>query len=361
MSELAAMPAGFRVYVGTRGSGRTYVHPLRFELERLRADGEPVEAVNPSFGVFHSNGHHLYVVNEIGKSGTDQAGSVSAFAIEQDTGGLELLNTLSTGGAAPCHVSVSADGRHLFVANYWGGSIAVFSLQSDGRLGARTAFIEHQGGATGNGRDPGSHAHSIRLDPTGSRVVVADLGRDELLVYNYDGTTGHLAPHAPAAFPLSPGAGPRHFVFGCEGRRAFVVNELNSTIAVLAYDADSGIFNALQSVTTRLPDAVCENTAAEIALSPDGCHLYASNRGDDTIAIYEVDGRAGTLGLVGYQPSGGRTPRHFALDPSGRHLLVANQGSNTVAVFARDPSHGRLTLTAPPWVVPSPVWVGIAP
>jgi 6-phosphogluconolactonase len=363
MSELAAKPDGFKVYVGTRGSGRTYVHRLRFgsEFGCLRADGEPMEAVNPSFGVFHPNGHTLYVVNEVGKSRTDQAGSVSAFAIDKETGGLEFLNTLSTGGAAPCHVSVSANGRHLFVANYWGGSIVVFSLQFDGRLGARTAFVEHQGGARGSGRDPGPHAHSIRLDPVGRRVVVADLGRDELITYSYDEATGHLAPHEPAVFPLSRGAGPRHFVFACEGRRAFIVNELNSTIAVLAYDADSGIFNVLQSVSTRLRDAVGENTAAEIALSPDGRHLYASNRGDDTIVIYEVEGRVGTLGLAGCEPSYGRTPRHFALDRTGRHLIVANQGSNTVTVFARDPSHGRLTLAAPPYVVQSPVWIGVAP
>ncbi|MBV9219194.1 MAG: lactonase family protein [Methylobacteriaceae bacterium] len=353
----------FRLIVGTRGPGRNHLHRLRFSVKsgRVCRDGEPAEAVNPSFGAFHPDGHVLYVVNENGRSRSDPAGSVSAFAIDKGTGALCLLNSLSSGGAAPCHVSIAPTGRHLFVANYWGGSIAAFAIAPDGSLDSQVAFVQHEGGTRDRGRDPGPHAHAIRLDPWGRHVVVADLGRDEILLYTYDATTGGLAAHEPAAFALAPGAGPRHFTFDRDGRHAFVINELNSTLDVLAYDAARGSFRPLQSLSTRASNAGGENAAAEVALSPDGRHLYASNRGDDTIAICEVDQDSGLLRRLAHQPSLGRKPRHFALDREGSHLVLANQGSDTIVVFARDPADGGLAPAAPPYAVPAPVWVGIAP
>jgi 6-phosphogluconolactonase len=351
-----------RIYLGNRGPGETFIRRLRLDpaAGRLAAEGEPTPAANPSFIALHPSGRFLYAVDETGMSRTDPGGAVAALAVDPETGALRPLNRQPSGGASPLHLAFDAAGRHLFVSNYWGGSVAVLPIAPDGTLGPASALVRHEGGATAPGRDPGPHAHSLQLDEAGRFAVVADLGRDELLVYRFDPDRGTLARHEPGGVAMAPGAGPRHFVFHPDGRHGYVVNELDSTVTLLAYEPATGRLTAQQTLTTLPAGVAGSNAAAEIAVSPDGRFLYASNRGHDSLAIYAIAPGSRTLAPVGHQPTFGRTPRHFAIDPSGRHLVVANQDSDSVVLFAIDRESGRLAALGSPLTVSRPFCVVLA-
>lgn len=347
-----------RVYVGTYTTGESKgIYRLRLDLATgtLSLAGEPTAATNPSFLALHPTGRFLYAVNEIGESREDKGGAVSAFTVDPRTGSLTFVNEQPSGGASPCHVSLDKPGRHLLVANYWGGSVAVLPLGPDGRLGPATALVQHaaRGGATPSRGGP--HAHSIDLDAANRFAVVADLGLDELLVYRFDPAQGTLAPNQPPAARLAPGAGPRHFAFHPDGTHGYVINELNSTITALAYDAGAGVLTELQTLSTLPVGFAARNSTAELVVRPDGRFLYGSNRGHDSIAIFAVDAGTGRLTPLGHESTRGRTPRNFAIDPTGAYLLAANQDSDSIAVFRIDAEQGRLAPLGSPFHVPRPV------
>jgi 6-phosphogluconolactonase len=351
-----------RIYVGTRGPGETFIRRLRLDRTdgSLAAEGEPTPAANPSFLALHPSGRFLYAVDETGMSRSAPDGAVAAFAVDPRSGALRPLNKRPSGGASPLHLSFDSAGRFLFVSNYWGGSVAAFPVAPDGTLGPASALVRHDRGATAPGRDPGPHAHSLRLDAADRFAVVADLGRDELLVYRFDPARGTLTRREPAGIALAPGAGPRHFVFHPDGRHGYVVNELDSTVTMLAYDAASGGLTALQTVPTLPAGFAGANAAAEVAISPDGRLLYASNRGHDSLAIFTVADHSRRLTPAGHQPTMGRTPRHFAIDPSGAYLVAANQDSDSVIVFSIDRASGRLSPVGAPLGVKRPFCIVLA-
>ncbi|HET7293878.1 MAG TPA: lactonase family protein [Vicinamibacteria bacterium] len=357
-SSATPAPASVRVYVGTYTSGESRgIYRLRLDLATgtLTPEGEPAPAVDPSFLALSADGTRLYAVNETGQSRDDAPGAVSAFAVDAATGALTLLNKVSSGGAAPCHLSLDREGRHVLVANYWGGSVAVFALESDGRLGRQTAFVQHEG-ENPTPRDPGPHAHAIHVDPAGRHSLVTDLGLDTLFVYGFDPGRGALAPE-PAPVALGPGAGPRHLAFHPDGRFVYVINELSSTITAFAYAA--GAARELQTVSTLPAGFGGKNSTAEVAVSPDGRFLYGSNRGHDSLAIFAIDAASGKLTPVGHQPTRGRHPRHFALDPTGAYLIAANRDSDNLAVFRVDRRTGRLEPVGEPLRLPRPVCVRV--
>jgi len=347
-----------RVYVGTYTSGESKgIYRLQLDLATgaLTPDGEPTPTVNPSFLARHPNGRFLYAVNETGESRADKSGGVSAFAVDAASGALTLLNQQPSGGPAPCHLWVDKRGRHLLVANYWDGSVSVLPIGADGRLGAATARIQHEGKSVNPERQEGPHAHSVTLDPANRFAFVADLGTDKLAVYRYDGAKGTLTPHQPPAVTLAPGAGPRHFTFHPGGRHAYVINELLSTVTTFDYDAAAGKLTERQTLTTLPAGAAGINTTAEVVVHPNGKLLYGSNRGHDSLAIFTIDPATGTLTAAGHQPTLGKEPRNFAIDPSGTFLLAANQNSDSVVVFRIDPVRGRLDPVGSPTRVPQPV------
>jgi 6-phosphogluconolactonase len=358
-----ATPAPLRVYVGTYTTGDSVgIYRLRLDGSSgaLTAEGEPTQSVNPSFLALHPGGRFLYAVNELGESRGDEGGAVSAYAVDPATGGLTLLNQRPSGGAAPCHLSLDAEGRYLFVANYWGGSVSVFPVGADGRLGPASGFVQHEGPSPTPREDMGPHAHFVALDPAQRFAVVADLGLDAVFVYRFDRDAGRLGPD-PFEFGLAPGAGPRHFTFHPDGRHAYVIDELDSTIVAFDYDAAAGTLEAIQTVSTKPRGFARHNDTAEIAVRPDGRFVYGSNRGHDSIAIFAVDGSTGKLAPAGFQSTRGRTPRSFAIDPTGTFLLAANQDSDSVAVFRIDPSTGALVPVGDPVSVPRPVCLLPAP
>ena len=197
-------------------------------------------------------------------------------------------------------MTIDKEGRHAIVANYWGGTVEVLPIQADGRLGPPSTVVRHQGRGPSPGRQAEPHPHSINLDAANRFAFVADLGLDQVVAYAYDGGKGLLAPHDDGHVSrLAPGAGPRHLAFHPDGRQAYVINELDSTITRLAYDAGAGTLKAVQTVSTLPAGFKGKNSTAEVVVHPDGKLLFGSNRGHDSIAIFTIDGPTGALKAAG--------------------------------------------------------------
>jgi 6-phosphogluconolactonase len=312
------------------------------------------EIANPSFIALHPNARVVYAVGELGEFQGQKAGAVHAFALDRTAGKLTLLNSQSTGGPGPCHLVADPTGKSLIAVNYSGGSVAVFPLEANGSLGARSAFVQHSGSSVNSRRQEGPHAHSVNLSKNNRWAVVADLGVDEYIVYAFDAAKGTVA-RSSAAKPKA-GAGPRHFAFHPSYRFAYGVNELNSTVSVFQWDEEKGVLTEIQAITT-LPEGYSgDTTCAEILVHSNGKSVYASNRGHDSIASFSV-GADGKLTATGHTSTGGKTPRNFRLDPTGRWLVAANQNSANLVTLKIDPVKGTLTPAGQPVRVPFPVCI----
>lgn len=357
-------PGKMRVYVGTYTGPKSrgiYLLELDLSTGTLVSKGLAAATVNPSFLAIHPNRKFLYAANEVGDFQGQKTGSVSGFAIDAKSGLLTPLNVAPSGGGDPCYVVVDPTGRNLLVANYSGGSVEVVPIGTDGKLGSPSSVIQHRGQGADPFRQSGPHAHSIDLDASGRVAIAADLGLDKLLIYRLDAENGRLTPNQPAFVAMSPGSGPRHFAFHPDGRHAFAINEMASTLNAFDYDPASGALQVTQSVTSRGSGGEPGNSTAEILVHPSGKFVYGSNRGDDTLAIFAVDPVSGKLSVVGHHPTGGKTPRSFGIDPTGKYLIAANQNSDSLVVFQIDPTSGRLAPVGKPVEVPSPVCVKFLP
>ncbi|MBI5833059.1 MAG: lactonase family protein [Armatimonadetes bacterium] len=358
-----AQPAGkdsMLVYIGTysqRGSEGVYVYRFDAGNGTLTDTGYRGKVASPSFVATNADGTRLYAANE---DWSKPQGSVSAFAVDPATGALTLLSQASAKGSGPCHVAVAPSGRLVVAANYGSGSVVSLPLGSNGEVLEAADLVQHEGKGPNPKRQEKVHAHSATFDPTGGRVYVCDLGIDKIMIYRPD-EQGKLVPNAPAFAAVHPGAGPRHMAFAPNGRFAYVINELDSTITCFAYDAVTGALTEVEHVPTLPADWQGSSTCADIHLDPSGKFLYGSNRGHDSIAVYAVAQDTGRLTLVQHQSTGGRTPRNFALDPSARWLIAANQDTDDLVVFSVDAATGKLTQQGQPVKVPAPVCVRFAP
>ena len=293
------------------------------------------ESDNPSYLAIHPGGRFLYAVNEVGDWKGEKSGAVSAFAIEP-SGQLRLINQLSSHGADPCHVSLTASGSHVLVANYSGGNISSYAVGSQGEL-KEGSTVADKGDHGPHANQNAAHAHFILEGPTPGLIYVADLGLDKVLLYDLDPGTSQLKPHAAAPFAavLPPGSGPRHLAIHPNKKFLYTNNELSTAASVFARDPTTGVIKepAVQTISTiPLPYGKRSNNA-EIQISADGRFAYVSNRGHDSIAAFAVDESTGKLTFLNATASGGREPRDFKIDPSGRFLLVAHQNSDDVVVF----------------------------
>jgi len=349
-------------YVGTyteEGSKSKGIYAYRFDADtgQITSLGLAAETTNPSFVALNPNGRFLYAVNEVQNYEGPNSGGVSAFSIDRSTGKLTFLNEVPSRGADPCYITLDRTGKYVLVANYTGGSIAVFPVLEDGKLGGASAFMQHTGRGANPARQEKAHAHSIDLSPDNRFAMVDDLGLDELLVYKFDSATGSLTPNNPPFAKLDPGAGPRHFALSPSGKFAYVVAEMHSTVTVFSNDEKTGTLQPLQTISTLPKDFTGQNDDAEIEMYPSGKFLYASNRGSDTITEFAIDPDKGTLTPVAYTPTQGKIPRSFEIDPTGKFLFAANQKSDSIVVFRIDPKTGRLTPTGQVLDVGSPVCV----
>jgi 6-phosphogluconolactonase len=354
------------VFVGTYTRGRNAGKGI-YRLELDPATGQlshlavAAELANPSFLAIHPSHHYLYAVSEVADAGGKPGGAVSGFTLDPKTGNLTPINSSSTQGAGPCHLTVDRSGKNVLAANYSGGSCCVLPLTPDGKLGPASTFIQFHGSSVNPERQKEPHAHSVNLDAANRFAFVADLGTDKIMVYRFDPDKGTLTPNDPPAYNGPPGAGPRHFAFHPDGKHAYVINELASTITALKYDADKGVLTAIKSVSTLPEGWQGSNTTAEVQVHPSGKFVYGSNRGQDSIAVFTVDPATGGLTPAGHASQGIKVPRNFGIDPTGKYLIAANQDGNSLMVFRIDQSTGALTPTGSTVEVPRPVCVKMIP
>jgi len=358
-TPLPAKP--YRAYVGTYTAKTNSKGIYEFQLDggtgKISAAEVAGDTKDASWVVVHPSGKYLYSVNEMGKAST-----VSAFAIDSRNGKLTQLNQLPSLGEDPCYLSFDRTGKFLFVANYTSGTVAVFPILADGKLGEHTG-LEQDSGTLGPNkeRQDGPHAHFIAPSQQNRFVYVADLGLDRVLVYKFDSAKGALAQvGTKASAELKPGTGPRHIAFSSDEKFIYVVGEMESTVTVFANERQE-IFRAIQTERMLASGFSGRNDAAEIEIHPNGKFLYASNRGQDSIVVYSIDRRTGMLTPVADVPTGGKEPRHFAIDPTGHFLLAENQLSDSIVEFRIDLATGKLTPTGESLSVPSPVCLVFGP
>ena len=311
---------------------------------------------NPSFLALDPDHSHLYCVH-----GGDTYSQVSAFAIDRATGRLTFVNSQPSGGHNPVGLSVSSAAPFLVVANYGAGTVGCLPVNADGSLGPPTDVVTLVGEPGPHPKEQtSSHPHHIPFDPACRFFVVPDKGFDRTFVFRVDPATGKLVPGGTPSVRARPGAAPRHAAFHPSAPYAYVINELDSTVTTFGYDAERGALDERQVISTLPPDFSGRSTTAEIWVAPSGQFVYGSNRGHDSIVIFAVDERDGTLTPVGWEPSGGKTPRYFGLDPSGTFLYAANQGSDTIVTFRVDQDKGTLTPTGQVIETDSPVCIVFA-
>lgn len=331
-----------------------------FEVDRVTGAMTPYDVVkmgtSPSCLVFNAAKTHLYSANETERIGEDEAGSVSAFAINPADGRLKLLNSVSSGGKGPTYLSLHPSGRFLFVANYFGGSVSVLPVNADGSLGTATDVRKDAGTVgpkTAKNAPPGSfalsghdqtHAHMIEPDPSGRFVLSVDLGLDQILSWKFDDQKGVLTPNDPAHISFPAGDGPRHFAFHPNKRWFYSLQEEGSNIVLLDYDGDKGSLAPRQTISSLPPGFAGSNFCSEIMVSSDGRFVYAGNRLHDSIAIFSV-GDEGKLTFVTEEWTHGNYPRSFNFDPTGKFLYCCNQRADNIAVFRVDSKTGGLTFT----------------
>jgi 6-phosphogluconolactonase len=337
---------------------------LGIYLFRVEADGDltpikvfttpspsptSVSATNPSWLSFNPDKTHLYVANEISNFNGTTTGAVSAFSVNQVDGELTFLNTVSSQGAGPAHLSVDPSGKYVLVANYGGGNVAVIPILAGGFLGAATDVQADVntcssgpcpvGPIIAENAPPGSfarsghnapHAHMIETDPAGNFAIATDLGLDIVIIWTFDRTMGKLL--APQTFPTSLGAGPRHFAFHPNGVWFYLLNEESSTLAFMRYNAATGSLQLVEEISTLPEGFVGTNFTSEIMVSPNGRFIYAANRLHDTIAIFSIK-RNGRPELIDEEWTRGDYPRSFNIDPTGEYMYVCNQRSDAVTTF----------------------------
>ena len=338
------------------GNGRgIHLFQVNRETGALTPDGIYEMGTSPSCLALDKSGTRLYSANETDRVGKDKDGTVSAFSIKRSDGRLELLNTVSSGGAGPTFVSVHPSGRFVLVANYFGGSVAVLPILADGRLGAATD-VKIPSGKLGPARaanaPPGSfafsghdrtHAHMIQADPSGRFVLHVDLGLDKIFVWKFDEQKGVLTPGDPPAVSLPAGDGPRHFHFHPNGRWFYSIQEEGSTIVFFDWDAATGRLASRQTISTLPRGFAGSNFCSEILVSDDGKFVYAGNRLHDSVGIFSI-ATNGTLKWVGDEWTRGNYPRSFNFDPTGQFFYCCNQRADNIAVFRVDRHTGGLNF-----------------
>ncbi len=346
------------VYVGTYTSSQSkgiYLCRLDAATGKLDLVGPVAEEKNPSFLAIHPSKRYLYSVSEVDRHEGKRTGSVSAYAINPQTGGLTFINRPISHGMLPCYVTVDATGKYVLTANYTSGTVAMFPIEADGRLGEASDVIQHKGKGPNAGRQEGPHAHSFMIDAANRFAFSPDLGIDKVMIYRLDLERGKLIANDPPSAPVPPGAGPRHIAFHPNGTFAYVINEMGCSMTAFAYDAAKGSLKAIETVSTLPGDWKGTSHCADVHVHPSGKFVYGSNRGHDSIAIFRIDPDNGTLKAIGHESTRGKTPRNFNLTPDGKFLLAANQDTDNIVVFKIDAETGLLTPTASEVKVPMPV------
>jgi 6-phosphogluconolactonase len=353
----ASSAADNYVFFGTHRAGKN----LGFSISHFNSETgsltKPVFALEtpaPAYFIIHPDGKHIYSCNSGSLKDFAPCGGVSAYSFDPPTEKISLINTISSSGGDPSYISFDTHFKHLLVANYQGGTFAVFSINPDFSVGPRTALIQDTGHSIDPARQTHAYAHSIRLDPTNQFAIAADLGLDKVFVFHYDPTLGTLIANNPPNINVPPGLGPRHTVFHPNGKWMYLITEMGGMILQFNWDAEKGTLTQQQIISAAPADNKIPNASAEITIHPNGHFLYATDRGPNLIAVFAINPQTGNLSLIEHTPTQGKTPRNFSFDPSGQWLLVTNHDSNNAVIFKVDPDTGKLTPTGDPVAVPYP-------
>ena len=342
------------VFISAFAAGeKAGLHAFTFDLEKgmLKPLHRTTDIQNPFFIVVSPDKRFLYAI-DAEKFGGDEDENVAAYALEGHTGRLKRLNHQSARGTASCYLDVDATGKSVLVANYSSGSVASLPVKIDGSLGEAASFFRHSGSSADPQRQKGPNAHSFVVSPDGKHALAADLGIDKIMIYKLDAATAKLAPNEAQHFAkLTPGSGPRHLTFHPGGKLVYVINELANTITVFDWKAAEGTLKQKQTIATLPADFTGKSYTADLKITPDGKHLYGTNRGHDSIASYRI-ADDGTLTLLAIQPSGGKGPQNLLVTPDGQWLLCANMPGNNVVAFKIEATSGAITAHGEPVEVP---------
>lgn len=331
------------VYFGSRsleaGNG---IVAARFDAKtgRLSPVGIVAEVTKPAWLLAHPKLPVLYSVSEVSNESR-----VFAFSRDPSNGKLTLINSVASGGGGATHLTFDEAAKALFVAHYGTGHVSWLPTADDGRLGIPNSVQSNYGTGPNQQRQTSPHAHGVVVDPSGRYVLAADLGADRVFVYGFDPATRQLVPAAQPFGTAEPGSGPRHLTFHPNGQFLFLVTEMAAEVVSYRWDAKQARLQHIQTLSMDEPTFTEQKSAAHIAISRDGRFVYASSRGTNTIAVFAVNSKDGTMRLVQRISSQGKTPWDFSIDPTGRWMLVANSNSNAIAVFAVNPETGELTAT----------------
>ncbi|WP_073096762.1 lactonase family protein [Cyclobacterium lianum] len=333
------------------------IHLLEFKPENggFNLIATASEPDNPSFVVSNKDQNLVFSVEE---TGGDGGGKVSSFALTDE--GLTYINSVSAEGDAPCYLSMDPSERYIVAANYSSGNFSLIPIGNDGRLHAAVQVVSHQGSSVHPNRQKQPHAHAALFHPEDSRLLVADLGTDEVVVYDFNPDEEKpLNTEASFRLKVKPGAGPRHMVFDEAGEILYLIHEITAEIGVYRYE--DGVLEHLKTYSLLSEGFSGSVGAAEIRLSPDQKFLYASNRGEaNEIIVFQIDAQ-GKLKHTQTIESGGLAPRNFNITPDGKYLITGNQNSNNLLVFSRNPKTGTLSPTEYRFEMHKPVYINFLP
>jgi 6-phosphogluconolactonase len=337
-------------YTSTKQDG-IYVYQFNTNTGALNLISHTNLVENPSYLCVSDDKVFVYAVNE---SGLDKSDSVSAFQLNAEQTELKFLNKVSTLGTHPCFVSIDAQAKAIFVANYTSGNLTVLPIEKNGQLSEHSQNLIHQGNSVNKDRQNSPHIHATILSPNQDFLLATDLGTDEIVSYKIEQENNQIVLKKYTSIKVKAGSGPRHLVFNTEGTFAYLTLEMSGEVSVFKYH--EGQLESLQTLSLEAADFKGENSAADIHLSKDGKFLYASNRGTaNSIAMFSVNQNDGTLNYIDRVASGGRTPRNFVIDPTDSFLLVGHQDSHDIMVFERNKISGKLHATGIKIEMESPV------
>ena len=344
-------------FIGGYGDG-IYVAKYQIAEGTLSKPTLACKINNPTYLSQHPSLPVVYAVRETTRAeNTKGKPAIFAFRWNPARMQLERLSETAVDGDTPCHVSLDSEGKFAFVANYSSGCVLVYAVGEDGSIQKELDHVKHETrkGPTGNAQP---RAHSIRMDPTNRWTVVADLGLDQVFVYRFDRENGKLLLDSKLnGLTTELGAGPRQIAFHPSGKYLFIINELNSTMTAASWDPETGKLTETSTLSTLPPDFQGRNSTAAVVVNSSGDKVYGSNRGHDSIAVFDFDETSGKLRSIGHQPTEGKTPRDFRITPDGRFLLAENQESDSIVVLSIDAKTGLLSATGKRVDVPAPACI----
>lgn len=339
-----------------------YVSVLNLDSGEMTTPKLAAKVYKPAFMCMHPRLPVVYCVTETMQKDAEHPATITSFSYDADAMSLTKINSQSVEGDIPCYVSTTLDGKFALVANYTSGSVAVYPIADNGELKSASDLVVHEGKAgPSKDRQEKAHAHSILPDPSGKWIVAADLGLDQVRIYQLDTSSGKLKPAPTPSFDLPPGSGPRHISFHPDENLAFIINELASTLTSARWDPAKGTMSLIETQKT-IPDSFeGHNTTAEVLIHPLGGHIFSSNRGHDSITTFELNLSNGRIRHTGNYPTGGKTPRNFRIDPTGQFMLVENQDSDTIHSMLIGQTSGKLLPTGHVIKQPMPACIKFIP